>query len=172
MLTDRTLISIFIFRGWTNVTANLLDDVGQRQSDQLAGEQFRHSLRKCSTNDFSQRIIFSAVPRSVRNQQYDSANGDEKLDQMLGKEMFFSPRRTRRDFVLSKILSDVVMTISLYRANEFDPQMEGEGAFHQGSHIGLLEYSLCALLRQQYIRHFRFSALKPSTLMLGEKNDD
>lgn len=88
---------------------------------------------------------------------------------MLGKEKVFSPRRVLQEFASSQILSDVVMTISLYRANEFDAQMEGDGAFCHGSHVGLLEYSLCALLRQQYIRHFRFSALKPSTLMLGEK---
>ena len=81
------------------------------------------------------------------------------------------------------------MTISLLRSNEFDPSMETDPMlfvrksfefiyyrkgwlclilFPQGSHVGLLEYALCALLRQQYLRNFHYSALKPSTLMLGK----
>lgn len=76
-----------------------------------------------------------------------------------------------------------MMTISLLRPSEFDPAMETESmllvrtndassptlddCLSQGAHIGLLEYSLCALLRQQYLRNFHYSALKPSTLMLG-----
>ncbi|CAF1168579.1 unnamed protein product [Adineta steineri] len=71
-----------------------------------------------------------------------------------------------RNSIKCWILSDVMMTISLLRASEFDPTIDGEST-HSGAHIGLLEYSLCALLRQQFLRNFHYSQLKPSTLMLG-----
>ncbi|CAF5034589.1 unnamed protein product [Rotaria sp. Silwood1] len=58
------------------------------------------------------------------------------------------------------------MTISLLRTSEFDPNIQTESTLC-GAHIGLLEYSLCALLRQQFLRNFHYSQLKPSTLMLG-----
>ncbi|CAF2678340.1 unnamed protein product [Rotaria sp. Silwood2] len=59
-----------------------------------------------------------------------------------------------------------MMTISLLRTSEFDPSIQTESTLC-GAHIGLLEYSLCALLRQQFLRNFHYSQLKPSTLMLG-----
>ncbi|CAF5213331.1 unnamed protein product [Rotaria magnacalcarata] len=58
------------------------------------------------------------------------------------------------------------MTISLLRASEFDASTQNEQTLC-GANIGLLEYSLCALLRQQFLRNFHYSQLKPSTLMLG-----
>jgi hypothetical protein len=76
-----------------------------------------------------------------------------------------------------------MMTISLLRTSEFDPSTDPESTLSvrekihfsinllnfnpQGAHIGLLEYALCALLRQQFLRNFHYSQLKPSTLMLG-----
>ncbi|CAF1490254.1 unnamed protein product [Rotaria sordida] len=71
-----------------------------------------------------------------------------------------------RNSIKCWILSDVMMTISLLRTSEFDPSIQTESTLY-GAHIGLLEYSLCALLRQQFLRNFHYSQLKPSTLMLG-----
>ncbi|CAF1473219.1 unnamed protein product [Rotaria sp. Silwood1] len=71
-----------------------------------------------------------------------------------------------RNSIRCWILSDVIMTISLLRTSEFDPNIQTESTLC-GAHIGLLEYSLCALLRQQFLRNFHYSQLKPSTLMLG-----
>ncbi|CAF1279274.1 unnamed protein product [Adineta ricciae] len=71
-----------------------------------------------------------------------------------------------RNSIRCWILSDVMMTISLLRSTEFDPAIDTE-SYLSGAHIGLLEYSLCALLRQQFFRNFHYSQLKPSTLMLG-----
>ncbi|CAF3241365.1 unnamed protein product [Rotaria socialis] len=71
-----------------------------------------------------------------------------------------------RNSIQCWILSDVLMTISLLRASEFDASTQNEQTLC-GANIGLLEYSLCALLRQQFLRNFHYSQLKPSTLMLG-----
>ncbi|CAF0891090.1 unnamed protein product [Didymodactylos carnosus] len=73
--------------------------------------------------------------------------------------------KVSRNAIKCWISPDTLMSISLLRENEFNNNNSVDNTF--GAHVGLLEHSLCALLRQQYFRNYHYSQLKPSTLMLG-----